>query len=736
MMTPSSLKLLTNYAVISLVLTSIFALTSPALASTTPDDGVCDLTSTQNGSPVVPGSSIDPYQVATEVELREIMDCDGSGKHFRQTQDITPTGSWTPLGSTTSPFIGTYDGGGNSISGVEVNTFNVVKTPGGNNQYLDGNALFVAVRDSVIKNLELEVTIDITSGTTSPAAVENNAAVAGWADNSVFENLVIDLKAGITAGATSLERIGGVVGRAAGNIGAFSTTTGTENITFNNVHVTMETSNEYGSNFGGLLAFATLANGGRLNISQSSVVISQTGSGVVHDLTGGFIGILSLVNSSTHFATALIEDSYVRGSMNLRASNTDRVAGFISNIGIRGGLTISNSYAAVQFPNYNVQSSISPIVSNFFSATPTTVSGVVWDSSITTASSPIGSGLSSSDLKTVGTFTTLGWDIQEGFDPTSTWGIHPAVNDGYPFLVGNYSSDPTPPAPSMTSPTSFNVTEGTIEIGTLATTPSSQWTISNDASGLFSIDSQTGELTVSSTANVGSYAITVKFTGANAGFGTQVLSITIASPQVIEGSEPAAPMPLVPEITEFSSREIKSTGGSVSLTGKRLDGVSELSLGGTKVTIVSNTATAITFTTGEMPVGVWDLRLVGSNGTLVFQQAIEVVESTAIVGESTGELLGWTWTLKFLGNSRSLHAAQSDYLAGELDEHPTAETIICWGYTTAANPNAWAIAHATQRAQAACDLASANNPEVKTVVRLRYGVSKSWAMRSALQFWR
>jgi len=684
----------------------------------------------------VPGSSIDPYQVATEVELREIMDCDGSGKHFRQTQDITPTGSWTPLGSTTSPFIGTYDGGGYSISGVEVNTFNVVKTPGGNNQYLDGNALFVAVRDSVIKNLELEVTIDITSGTTSPAAVENNAAVAGWADNSVFENLVIDLKAGITAGATSLGRIGGVVGRAAGNIGAFSTTTGTENITFTNVHVTMETSDQYGSNFGGLLAFATLANGGRLNISQSSVVMSQTGSGTVDDLTGGFIGILSLVNSSFHFANVLIEDSYVRGSMKLKAANTDRVAGLISNIGIRGGLTISNSYAAVQFPNYNAQSSISPIVSNFFSATPTTVSGVVWDSSITTASSPIGSGLSSSDLKTVGTFTTLGWDIQEGFDPTSTWGIHPAVNDGYPFLTGNYSADPTPTAPSYTGATAFNVAEGTVEVGTLTTTPSSQWTVSSDASGLFSIDSLTGELTVSPSAAAGSYAITVRFTGSNLGFGTQAVNITIAAPQVDQGSQALAPMPMVPEITEFSSREIRSTGDSVTVQGKRLADVSSITLGGITVTIVSNTATSITFTTGEMPVGVWDLKLVGSNGTLVFQQAIEVVDATSIVAESTGELLGWTWTLKFLGNSRSLHLAQSEHLAGKLDEYSTAETIICWGYTTAANPNAWAIAHATQRAQAACDLASANNSEVKTVVRLRYGVSKSWAMRSALQFWR
>ena len=219
------------------------------------------------------------------------------------------------------------------------------------------------------------------------------------------------------------------------------------------------------------------------------------------------------------------------------------------------------------------------------------------------------------------------------------------------------------------------------------------------------------------------------------GLGTLAGAFTYTAPPATAGSAPPVVIS-TPTITEFSTREISASGAEVTANGLRLENISVLTLGGITITIVSNTATSLTFTTGEMPVGVWDLRLVGSNGTLVFQQAIEVVAAAAIVGESTGELLGWTWTLKFLGNSRSLHLAQSEHLTGKLDEHPTAETIICWGYTTAENPNAWAIAHATQRAQAACDLASANDSEVKTVVRLRYGVSKNWAMRSALQFWR
>lgn len=218
------------------------------------------------------------------------------------------------------------------------------------------------------------------------------------------------------------------------------------------------------------------------------------------------------------------------------------------------------------------------------------------------------------------------------------------------------------------------------------------------------------------------------------GVGTLAGAFTYTAPPAptTPGSAPAVVIN-TPTIAEFSTREIPASGASVTATGLRLENVSVLTLGGITVTIVSNNATFLTFTTGEMPIGVWDLRLVGSNGTLVFQQAIEVVEASAIVAESTGELLGYTWTLKFLGNSRSLHDAQAAHLTRRLN--PNAETIICWGYTTAANPNAWAISHATQRAQAACDFALATQSNVKTVVRLRYGVSKDYAMRSALQFW-
>jgi hypothetical protein len=161
-----------------------------------------------------------------------------------------------------------------------------------------------------------------------------------------------------------------------------------------------------------------------------------------------------------------------------------------------------------------------------------------------------------------------------------------------------------------------------------------------------------------------------------------------------------------------------------------------MTLGGIRVTIVSNTDTSVTFTVLEMPVGTWDLRLVGANGTLTFQQAITIVGQEVLLESTPGTMLGFTMTLRFTGNNRTLNVVQERNLTGRLDRFSTAETIICWGYTTAANPNAWAIAHATARAKAACDLAIGSDSALKSVVRLRYGVSKDFAMRAALQFWR
>jgi hypothetical protein len=222
------------------------------------------------------------------------------------------------------------------------------------------------------------------------------------------------------------------------------------------------------------------------------------------------------------------------------------------------------------------------------------------------------------------------------------------------------------------------------------------------------------------------------------GLGTLAGAFSYTAPPVTSAGVGSGPAVILstPEIITFSTRQLPASGGQITAEGRRLADISSMTLGGIRVTIVSNTDTSVTFTVLEMPVGTWDLRLVGVNGTLTFQQAITIVGQEVLLESTPGTMLGFTMTLRFTGNNRTLNVVQERNLTGRLDRFSTAETIICWGYTTAANPNAWAIAHATARAKAACDLAIGGDSALKSAVRLRYGVSKDFAMRAALQFWR
>ena len=301
-----------------------------------------------------------------------------------------------------------------------------------------------------------------------------------------------------------------------------------------------------------------------------------------------------------------------------------------------------------------------------------------------------------------------------------------------------FTSSPLIPVVSSITPTS-----GPNSGGTLITVTGQYFSGSYSDSVLAAINGVSGSsviliddstLTFVSPAGTAGAGLDVSV-ATGGGLGTLAGAFTYTAPTapVSAGSAPAVVVS-TPTITEFSTRKISAAGAQVSATGLRLENISVLTLGGITVTIVSNTATSITFNTGEMPVGVWDLRLVASNGTVVFQQAIEVLGIQEITPQSSGELIGFAVTLRFTGNSRALNVQQEGHLQRRLKSE--ADTIICWGYTTAQDPNSWALAHANARAQAACNLALESMPGVSSIVRLRYGMPKDLAMRASVQFWK
>ena len=76
------------------------------------------------------GSIYNPYKIANESDLRDLAAKvnsgeDVTGKYYEQTADITITGGdWTPIGTNVHEFNGNYDGGGFTISGINIDSTN------------------------------------------------------------------------------------------------------------------------------------------------------------------------------------------------------------------------------------------------------------------------------------------------------------------------------------------------------------------------------------------------------------------------------------------------------------------------------------------------------------------------------------------------------------------------------------------------------------------------------------
>jgi hypothetical protein len=139
------------------------------------------------------GTEANPFRVATEADLRKVGTETGAGKwtlcaHYLQTTDITLTGDWTPIGTSSDSFKGSYDGGGKTIRGLKVNA------PTKEYQGLFGNS------SGIIKNVGLiDVNINGSSYVGGIAGVNGGTIrscfVSGYVSSS---NSIIGYVGGIT----------------------------------------------------------------------------------------------------------------------------------------------------------------------------------------------------------------------------------------------------------------------------------------------------------------------------------------------------------------------------------------------------------------------------------------------------------------------------------------------------------------------------------------------------------
>ena len=154
------------------------------------------------------GTSASPYEIRTVTDLNQMRNetASSSGKFFKQMQDINLSGQqWTPIGTSSAPFRGNYDGGGFSINNLTITT----------NRLDSGFFGYVgsAQNDTTIKDITFEnVNINFTS---SKNSIHYAGVVAAYVTGRVtiegvcVESGTIDMAAGAATG-----RFGGIVGHA------------------------------------------------------------------------------------------------------------------------------------------------------------------------------------------------------------------------------------------------------------------------------------------------------------------------------------------------------------------------------------------------------------------------------------------------------------------------------------------------------------------------------------------
>lgn len=135
------------------------------------------------------------YEIGSGAELAWFADMvnSGTGANYAVllTNDIDLGGeAWAPIGSGSKPFSGSFDGGGFTVSGLQVSGVNYAGLFG----YLKGSS----AQNAVVKNLVVQGTV---SGT------DDVGGIAGRADNTTFENC--GNEASVNGGANAA----GIVGR-------------------------------------------------------------------------------------------------------------------------------------------------------------------------------------------------------------------------------------------------------------------------------------------------------------------------------------------------------------------------------------------------------------------------------------------------------------------------------------------------------------------------------------------
>jgi len=337
--------------------------------------------------------------------------------------DIAGCGNWPGIGdpearsgSPRAPFAGIYDGGGFSITGLEIAED-------------DRRGLFNRAVGATLSRISL---IDV-----SVSAGSNVGALTGEASGGTT---ITDIS--VTGNVSGVNSVGGLVGF-------------------------VNTSTISGSSVAGSVVGSGQAAGGLVGSAFTVTVVESSFDGNVlgREFVGGLVGSPGSSSSISasyakgqvtaekdaggltgYIVTSELRNSYADVTVSVTASTTGSGAGGLA--GFAAELTMTNSFSigpVSSTPDLRVGG----LVGFVASGAPLTVTASFWDvttSGQTTSAGTGGVGLGTEAMKMVATYTTApaDWRIitdQSAFVAgTSVWGICSARNNGYPYLLWEYTS--------------------------------------------------------------------------------------------------------------------------------------------------------------------------------------------------------------------------------------------------------------------------------------------------------
>jgi hypothetical protein len=400
------------------------------------------------------GTASSPHLVedADDLALVGVSPCALSA-HYRQTEDIDLDGvAFVPIAAPYgTDFTGVYDGGGHIISGAELTVTSMEF----------GFGLFASVAaPGVIRNVNLREVEVVAPESYSVGALVGDLFAGGMVERS-----------SATGSVTGYADVGGLVGQQLGT----------------------------------------------LRYSWADVVVNAvtpvSATNFPTTVAGGLVGNLR--------GSGIIQDSYSRGRVNVDEdyAATD-FAGLVGYIGVvlfptsAVDARVMNSYATgfVEAENAAGQTDAEKRVGGLVGGAREEWTGAVavsfWDrdttgqtTSVVNATTRNDAGArSTAQMTSIATFRDAGWLIVNGWAPfqpdpslpnAAVWGIAPSINDGYPFLLWEYDTDPVPPVP-----TTGNVSGPSFVVGADGSVP----LVAPGAASWQQVDGSNVPLTVSSPA--------------------------------------------------------------------------------------------------------------------------------------------------------------------------------------------------------------------------------------------